>query len=171
MPTVRRSRTIPAPVHELWEVIRDPYHLPRWWPRVTRVEAVDGDAFTEVLTTSRGRAVRADFRLVQTDASSHTLTWAQQVEGTPFARVLQAAETEVRLEPHTEVRSGRGGEDGRGSTSVTIELRQTMARGRVAPGGTVGGGGFFTRFGSPIVRRAASATLEEALDGLERIVG
>jgi len=153
MPTARRSRTIRAPAQELWEVIRDPHHLPRWWPRVTRVEAVDGDAFTEVLSTSRGRAVRADFRVVRAEEPAHTLTWAQQVEGTPFARVLAAAETELRLEP------AEGS-----ATDVTIELRQTLARGS-------GGGRFFARFGSPIVRRAARRTLEEALDGLERIVG
>ena len=34
MPTARRSRTIAAPAEELWEVIGDPHHLPRWWPRV-----------------------------------------------------------------------------------------------------------------------------------------
>ena len=41
MPTARRSRTIAAPAQELWDVIRDPHHLPRWWPRVTRVEDVE----------------------------------------------------------------------------------------------------------------------------------
>ena len=65
MPTARRSRTIAAPVEELWEVICDPHHLPRWWPRVKRVEDVDGDAFTEVMTTAKGKVVRADFHLVQ----------------------------------------------------------------------------------------------------------
>jgi hypothetical protein len=41
---------------------------------------------------------------------------------------------------------------------VTIELRQTLT-------------GFFPRFGAFLVRRAARATLEEALNGLERISG
>src|SRR4029077_10290309 len=67
VPTARRSRTIAAPVEELWEVIADPHHLPRWWPRVTRVEDVEGNAFTEVMRTAKGKLVRADFLLVRTD--------------------------------------------------------------------------------------------------------
>jgi len=54
MPTARRARTIAAPAQELWETIRDPHHLPRWWPRVSRVEDVADDQFTEVLSTSGG---------------------------------------------------------------------------------------------------------------------
>jgi uncharacterized protein YndB with AHSA1/START domain len=64
VPTARRSRTIAASVEEVWDVIRDPHHLPRWWPRVNRVEDVDGGAFTEVMTTAKGNVVRADFQLV-----------------------------------------------------------------------------------------------------------
>jgi hypothetical protein len=44
------------------------------------------------------------------------------------------------------------------ATSVTIELRQKLS-------------GFFPRFGGFMVRRAAAATLDEALDGLERVSG
>jgi hypothetical protein len=44
------------------------------------------------------------------------------------------------------------------STEVLIELRQTPR-------------GPFSRLGGRMIRRAASATIEEALDGLERIVG
>jgi uncharacterized protein YndB with AHSA1/START domain len=146
VPTARRSRTIAASVPELWEVIGDPHHLPRWWPRVNRVEDVEADAFTEVMKTSKGKFVRADFRLLESDPHSYTLTWQQLVEGTPFARLLSAAETHVSLEPVAE------------GTTVTIELRQTLS-------------GFFPRFGGFMVRRAAAATLEEALNGLERISG
>jgi uncharacterized protein YndB with AHSA1/START domain len=137
---------IAAPVEELWEVIGDPHHLPRWWPRVTRVEDVEGDAFTEVMRTARGKLVRADFELVQSDEQARSLTWEQRLAGTPFARLLSSAETKVSLE-----RAGDG-------TSVTIELRQTLT-------------GFFPRFGGFMVRRAAAATIDEALDGLERISG
>src|SRR5580704_13001325 len=114
MPTARRSRTIPAPTQELWELIGDPHHLPRWWPRVTRVEDVEADAFTEVMRTRKGKLVRADFDVCR-DTARHTLTWVQRIEGTPFANVLKAAETELQLSP---VGSG---------TEVTIELRQEMA--------------------------------------------
>src|ERR1700736_4640683 len=77
VPTARRTRTIDAPLQELWEVVRDPHHLPRWWPRVNRVEGVEGDAFTEVMTTAKGRVVRADFNVVLADRAAGTLRWAQ----------------------------------------------------------------------------------------------
>ena len=146
MPTARASRTIAAPAEDLWELIGDPHHLPRWWPRVARVEDVEGDAFTEVFSTKKGKFVRADFDLVYKDEREHTVRWAQRVQGTPFERVLRSAETEVRLTPAAQ------------ATEVTIELHQTL-------------GGFFARFGSLMVRRAAAATIDEALDGLARISG
>ncbi len=144
MPTARRSRTIAASADQLWEVIGDPHHLPRWWPRVARVEDVDGNAFTEVMQTAKGKLVRADFELVETDERARSLRWQQRLAGTPFARLLSSAETEVRLEPVGE------------GTNVTIEVRQTLT-------------GFFPRFGGFLVRRATAATIDEALDGLERI--
>ncbi len=146
MPTTRRTRAIAAPAQEIWELIGDPHHLPRWWPRVARVEAVEGDAFTEVLASPRGRLVRADFRVVAHDDCALVLRWSQQIEDTPFARVLTAAETELRLQA-----SGTG-------TNVTIELRQALR-------------GLFARLGARRVARAARATLDDALDGLERIYG
>jgi uncharacterized protein YndB with AHSA1/START domain len=146
MPTARRSRIIAAPAQELWELIGDPHHLPRWWPRVTRVEDVEGNAFTEVMRTAKGKLVRADFQLVEANESARSLTWEQRLAGTPFGRLLSSAQTSVSLED-----AGEG-------TSVTIELRQTLT-------------GFFPRFGGFMVRRAAAATIDEALDGLERISG
>ena len=41
MPRVTRRRTLEAPVPEVWKLVSDPYALPRWWPRVSRVEDVD----------------------------------------------------------------------------------------------------------------------------------
>jgi uncharacterized protein YndB with AHSA1/START domain len=146
MPTTQRTRTIDAPTGDLWALISDPHHLPRWWPRVARVEAVERDAFTEVLASPRGRLVRADFQVVAADERALVLRWDQRIEGTPFARLLAGAETELRLES-----TGR-------ATTVTIELRQKLR-------------GVFANLGASRVRRAARATLEEALDGLERIVG
>jgi uncharacterized protein YndB with AHSA1/START domain len=146
VPTARRSRIIAAQAQELWEVIADPHHLPRWWPRVARVEDVEGNAFTEVMKTAKGKTVRADFELVDADEGSGTLRWEQRLAGTPFGRLLSSAATMVSLEPAPE------------GTRVTIELRQTLT-------------GFLPRFGSYMVRRAAVATIEEALDGLERISG
>jgi len=147
MPNVSASRTIAAPVLQLWDVISDPHHLPRWWPRVTRVEDVEDGAFTEVMKTRKGKLVRADFQLTESDENAHLIRWEQRVEGTPFARVLKSAETELRLQPESAQ-----------TTKVTLELRQAL-------------NGFFPRFGGYMVRRAARATLDEALEGLERIGG
>jgi uncharacterized protein YndB with AHSA1/START domain len=146
MPDASAVRTIAAPAGELWDVISDPHHLPRWWPRVTRVEDVEEDAFTEVMKTRKGKLVRADFRVLARDEAARSLTWAQQIEGSPFARVLKSAETQVWL----QVGSAQ-------ATEVRIELRQVLNG--------------VSRFGGYMVRRAARATLDEALDGLERIGG
>jgi uncharacterized protein YndB with AHSA1/START domain len=162
VPTARRSRTIAAPAQQLWELMRDPHHLPRWWPRVTRVEDVtltgtgEVDAFTEVMKTRKGKLVRADFNVV-CDEAERTLTWIQRIEGTPFASVLESAETQLRLAPLDAA-----------GTEVTIELRQQLVASsarhnsflRLAP-----------RFGGRLVRRAATTTIEEALNGLERVSG
>ena len=149
MPTVRRTRTIAAPAAELWETIRDPHHLPRWWPRVSRVEDVTAEAFTEVLRASGGKLVRADFELAECDELARRLRWEQRVEDSPFARLLKSA--------HTTVSLAQAGAPG-ARTAVTIELTQTLR-------------GFSARFGGFMVRKAAAATIEEALDGLERIGG
>jgi len=171
MPTARRSRTIAAPAEELWDAISDPHHLPRWWPRVTRVEDVEDRAFTEVMRTRKGKLVRADFRVASCDEAERTLVWEQLLEGTPFARVLQSAETQIWLEPaQVGAPPSRGGAPigdlPRGATVVSIELRQEMAGYSQTSGLFTG---FSARFGSPMVRRAARATIDEALDGLERI--
>ena len=165
MPNASRSRTIAAPALQLWEVISDPHHLPRWWPRVTRVEAVEDGAFTEVMKTRKGKFVRADFQLIESDEDARRIRWEQRVQGTPFERVLKSAETEVRLQPGSaqatstaETTEATSTAEVTETTEVTIELRQAL-------------NGFFPRFGGYMVRRAAEATLDEALDGLERIGG
>jgi uncharacterized protein YndB with AHSA1/START domain len=159
LPTVRLSRAVGAPAGELWEVVSDPHHLPRWWPRVARVEGVHDDAFTEVMISSRGRTVRADFRVVRADPAERMLVWEQLLEDSPFARVLRSAEVELRL-------ADADGEPGR--TEVTIELRQELGSRTAGPFGRLVN---MPRLGAMMVRRAARATAEEALDGLERISG
>jgi uncharacterized protein YndB with AHSA1/START domain len=143
VPRVRRSRTIAARPEQVWRTVCDPHHLARWWPRVQRVEAVDGARFTEVLGTDRGRSVRADFRVLESRAPA-LRRWAQDVDGSPFERLLRSAETEVRLEP-----------DGDGATRVSLTVRQRL-RGVGALGGFM-------------VRRATRRQVDEALDGLARL--
>jgi uncharacterized protein YndB with AHSA1/START domain len=144
VPTTRRSRTIAAPVDEVWTIVADPHHLPRWWPRVTRVEGVDAEGFTVVLATDKGRGVRADYRVVDSDPPC-LHSWAQEVQGTPFEGILKESRTEVRLEPE--------GAD----TQITIAVRQKLRS--------------FARLGGMLVRRASGRQLDEALEGLEAVVG
>ena len=113
MPTARRSRTLAAPPERVWGIVGDPHHLPRWWPRVTRVEAVTDEHFTEVLATEDGRSLRADFRVVDSRAPE---------QGTPFEKVFAASTTEIKLLP-----------DGDG-TRVTLVVRQQL-RGSARMGG------------------------------------
>jgi len=143
VPRVRRSRTIAATPEQVWRTVCDPHHLPRWWPRVQRVEAVDVERFTEVLATDKGQSVRADFRVLESRAPD-IRRWSQDVEGSPFERLLRSAETEVRLEP-----------DGPGETRVTLTIRQRLQ-------GIGALGGFH-------VRRATLRQADEALDGLAQL--
>jgi hypothetical protein len=118
------------------------------------VEGVDGNAFTEVMRTRKGKVVRADFDVVAKDERARLLTWAQRIQGTPFARVLSSAETDVSLAPTAD------------ATEVTIELRQALTGFSPRLGLLAG---LSPRIGGGMVRRAAERTLDEALDGLERI--
>ena len=144
MPRTRRSRTMDATPEQVWRTVCDPHHLPRWWPRVQRVEGVDREHFTEVLTTDKGRSIRADFRVVESRAPE-VRRWVQEVEGSPFERLLRSAETEIRLE-----------RDG-GATRVTVTLSQRL-KGLGA-------------FGGFMVRRANGRLADEALERLARLHG
>ena len=142
---IRRSRVVGASADDVWSTVGDPYHLPRWWPRVERVELVQGDGFTQLLRTDKGRAIRADFRVVQS-RRPELRRWRQEVDGTPFEGILAWSETEIRLEP-----SGDGG------TRVTLEQEQKL-RG-------------MARLGGFMVRRASRRALDGALEGLESLHG
>lgn len=147
MPKVSRTRVIAAPPERVWDVVSDPHHLPRWWPRAARVEDVSGDLgakrsrWTVVLETAKGRGVRADYRCISA-AMGERFVWEQELEGTPFERIVHSSETGVEL-------------DGRdGQTAVTLYTRERL-RG-------------LSRLGSWMMRGAAKRRLDEALDGLER---
>ncbi len=144
MAGAQRSRTFAASPEELWALIADPHHMPRWWPGVERMESVEPDRFTQVFKTKRGRPVRADFRVVESEPPT-TRSWAQEVAGTPFERVLSASVIKVRLDPAPA------------GTEVTIAQEQKL-RG-------------YSRTGGFMLRRATRAKLDEALDGLARILG
>ncbi len=145
MPTTRVSRTVAASPEAVWDLVVDPWHQARWWPRVRRIEAVDGDRFTQVLGTDRGRGVRADF-VVRERSEGRLLRWEQELDGTPFERLLVEAMTVIELAPT----------DGGASTVVAIELRQRL-RG-------------WSRLVPFLFRGAARRQLGEALEGLDRAV-
>jgi uncharacterized protein YndB with AHSA1/START domain len=147
MSRVSRRRTIPASAGEVWALVSDPYSLPRWWPRTSRVENVDAkeggrrSEWTKVLETAEGRGVRADYRCVSS-AEGERYIWEQQLAGTPFERHLRASKVEVELRDRAE------------GTEVRLTSEQTLR-------GT-------SRLGSPLMRRGQGAILDEALDGIER---
>jgi uncharacterized protein YndB with AHSA1/START domain len=145
MPRVIRKRTISTVPSEAWQLVSDPYSLPRWWPRTMRVESVEGEGvgmrWTKVLGTAEGRGVRADFRCIGS-VEDERFGWEQEIPGTPFERHLRRYAIEIAL----------AAEDG--GTHVVLSAQQTL-RG-------------LSRLGSPMMRRGQGALLEEALDGIER---
>jgi len=138
---------IAAPIGEVWSLVSDPYSLPRWWPRTSRVENVEQKSggrrsqWTKVLETSEGRGVRADYRCLSS-AENERYVWEQELEGTPFARHLRSSRIEVAMRE-----SGDG-------TQVDLSSVQALKG--------------MSRLGSPMMRRGQGAILDEALDGIER---
>jgi len=118
---VRREIALAAAAEEVWDVVSDPARLSDWWPGVTRVEDATATAWTTVLTSAKGKAVRADYTRVAAE-EGRRLVWRQEVDESPFERILAAATTEIALEPAD------------GGTKVAIALDQ-RARGwaRFAP--------------------------------------
>jgi carbon monoxide dehydrogenase subunit G len=140
VPVTRRRATVAAAPATVWQTVADPHQLPRWWPRVERVEGVDGRGFTEVLRSDKGAVVRADFRFGVKHKPT-ALSWRQEVEGTPFARLLRSSETHVGLAPA-----------GEGATTVELRLDQKLQG--------------ISRLGGFLVRRAGRRQLDEALRAL-----
>ena len=140
MPTTRRSRELEAAPEAVWRVAGDANHLPRWWPRVQRVENVTETEFTAVYGTSKGRPVRGDYRVVEHEPPRRR-HWAQRIEGSPFERFVSAFDTVVEVEP------GQGG-----GSVVSLTVVQKL-RG-------------LSRLGGFLAKRAMRRQLDEALDRL-----
>jgi uncharacterized protein YndB with AHSA1/START domain len=121
-----RARTVAGSPDAVWAILRDPRALPRWWPRVERVESVRGDGWTTVLRSPRGRIVRADWRLDGSDKQARR-AWSQRVEGTPFEKVLRERRVEVRMEPR---------DDGTRVT-IAIDLRPRRRAGAILLRGAI----------------------------------
>jgi hypothetical protein len=96
-----------------------------------------------VLETEEGRSVRADFRCLSA-IEGERYAWEQQLEGTPFERHLRKATVDIGIA------------SSEGATDVTIVSEQVL-RG-------------LSRLGSTMMRRGQGKIVEEALDGIERVL-
>ncbi len=132
------SLVVAAPAAAVWAVVSDPRQLPRWWPGVSRVEAVSDDGFTAMMSTRDGRGMRLDYHVVAEPLVA--FGWDLELPGTPFAKVLTRWVTTVRLA------------DAGGGTSVEIAERQDLR------------GSF--RLGGFLQRRPTRERLAGAVDGL-----
>jgi hypothetical protein len=110
-----------------------------------RVEDVQGKGersrWTAVLETERGASVRADYRC-SASTNGARFAWKQDLDGTPFERILRESEVEVLLES-----------EGQESTRVRLSSSERL-RG-------------LARLGSAMMRGATRRRLDEALDGME----
>jgi uncharacterized protein YndB with AHSA1/START domain len=138
----RVDLVVPATRADVWTVVGDPRQLPRWWPGVERVEAVDADGFTELVPTRDGRGMRLDFQSSAEPLSA--FEWDLELPGTPFARVLTRWVTTVRLSDADD-----------GCTRVAIDERQELR------------GSF--RLGAALQRRPARKRLAGAANGLSAL--
>jgi uncharacterized protein YndB with AHSA1/START domain len=125
-------------------MVSDPYHLPRWWPTVERVEDVSDEAWTTVATSKRGRAVRFDWSRVYIEPPDRVV-WRQELEQTPFERFMRESVTGVILA------------DAGGQTKVELRIVRRLSG--------------LARFGGIQMRRAIRRELDGALDQLEAVMG
>ena len=142
---VRRERVVGAVPAEVWRVVSDPERLPAWWPGVSRVEEATAEAWTTVLVSPKGKTVRADYTLVESEEPERR-RWRHEVEESPFERLLAESTTQIELEP-----------DAGGGTLVRLTLDQR-------PRG-------WARFSPVQLRTAAGHQAEAALEGLAALLG
>ena len=98
-----------------------------------------------MLVSPKGKSVRADYSLVEA-REPERVRWKQEVEESPFERLLSSASTEIALEPEAS-----------GGTRVRLTLDQR-------PRG-------WARFSPFQLRAAARRQAEEALAGLAELLG
>jgi uncharacterized protein YndB with AHSA1/START domain len=142
---VRRERVVSGAPDDVWRIVSDPARLPAWWPGVSRVEDASREAWTTVLVSPKGKNVRADYTRVEA-REPERLRWRQELEESPFERLLASASTEIELEPEAG-----------GGTRVRLTLDQR-------PRG-------WARFSPFQLRAAARRQAEEALNGLAELLG
>ena len=104
-----------------------------------RVEEVSDEGWTMVLLSDRGKPIRADYTLARAEPMER-LEWQQELEETPFERMLSRARARDRARAATRTRASTG-----------VSLRSTERLRGLA------------RLGSPMVRRATRKRLNQAL--------
>ena len=142
---VSRERVVAGAPTDVWRIVSEPARLPAWWPGVSRVEDASRQAWTTVLVSPKGKSVRADYSLVEAEEPER-LRWKQEVEESPFERLLSSASTEIALEPEAG-----------GGTRVRLTLDQR-------PRG-------WARFSPFQLRAAAKRQADGALEGLAELLG
>jgi uncharacterized protein YndB with AHSA1/START domain len=141
---LRLEIVVRATPEEVWGLVSDPARLPQWWPGVTRVEEASGDAWTTVLSSPKGKSLRIDYSRVEAEPERRVV-WRQEVEESPFERILASATTEIAL-----------AEDAAG-TRVTVSLDQR-------PRG-------WARFAPLQFRAAGRRQVQGAVEGLDAVFG
>ncbi len=92
------------------------------------------------METEKGRTVRADFRCTSA-AEGERYAWEQELEGSPFERILASSSVQIDLEPEDQ------------GSKVRVRSMQKL-RG-------------LSRLGSPMMRGGSGRNLDAALDGIE----
>jgi uncharacterized protein YndB with AHSA1/START domain len=141
---LREEIVVQATPEEVWGLVSDPARLPQWWPGVTRVEEASADAWTTVLSSPKGKSLRIDYSRVEAEPERRVV-WRQEVEESPFERILASATTEIAL-----------AEDADG-TRVTVSLDQR-------PRG-------WARFAPLQFRAAGRRQVQGAVEGLDAVFG
>lgn len=132
----------------VYDVISDPRRLKDWWPRVTRVEDVDGKPgtartrWTNVMAADSGRKLRMDYTCTGATRPER-YEWEHELEGTPFEDHMARQWTEIRLSP-----SGDG-------TEVSLTANHTL-RGSA-------------RLAGFMMKKTQREMLDRALDSLEGV--
>jgi uncharacterized protein YndB with AHSA1/START domain len=107
MPSVTRKALVHGAPDEVFDLVSDPGRMNAWWPRVIRVEDVEGRAgaartrWTNVLAADSGRKLRLDYRSTASTRPER-FVWEHELEGTPFAEHMLAQQTEILIRPHPE---------------------------------------------------------------------
>ena len=148
MPKVSRKKLVPAGPDRVFDVISDPRRLREWWPRVYRVESVEGKpgaartCWTNVMAADSGRKLRMDYSCTGSTRPER-YEWEHELAGTPFEDHMVRQRTEIRLYP-----SGDG-------TEVEITAEHTLR-------GTA-------RIASWMMRKTQRQMLDRALESLETL--